>query len=227
MPESPILPTAIRYAAYSGLLMAWLLALPFIARIGDVQAFAEGHVVEWFQFALVALAAVLLAIAAWRLPTWRGLLALLAGLAGLAAMREQDMLLDSLWIGWKLPALLCLGLGIFVATRDLPALHRQVRRFITTPGFGILWAALLTVIGAAQLIGHGDLLGIVMGDNYDGRLKRVVEEAFESFGYLLLLIGTIETLLWVRGAVSHRSPAGGEATEAVAEEEPEMAGTAR
>jgi hypothetical protein len=57
---------------------------------------------------------------------------------------------------------------------------------------------LLFTWGAAQLIGHGPLLESVIA-NYDRDLKRVLEESLETFGYCVILVGTIEALLLARG----------------------------
>lgn len=200
-------PTALRYTAYSAVLLGSLLLLPTVARVGGTEAFYEGAFVEWLQFAIVSLAAVLLLIGAWRLERWRQLLGVLAVMATVAAVREKDDLLDHfvpwLW-GWKGPALAVGALGFVIALRDLPKFGSQVEPFARTTAFAVLWAGTFIVVGAAQLIGHGDLLRIVMADAYDADIKRVVEESFELFGYLMVLAGAIETL--IRLPYYHPSP---------------------
>lgn len=47
----------------------------------------------------------------------------------------------------------------------------------------------------AQLVGHGNFLQIIMGDDYVRDYKRVIEELGELFGYLLLVIGSVEFTL--------------------------------
>ncbi|MEX2672896.1 MAG: hypothetical protein WD294_12400 [Phycisphaeraceae bacterium] len=224
MKHDALAPTASRYAAYGAVLFGWLLLLPHIAKIGGVDAFRDGAIVEWFQFIVVLAAAGLFAVAAYRLPQWRQLLSVLAMFALIAAVREQDALLDRTvpWmLGWKGPALACLIVGLIAAVRDLPRFGAQLEPFARTNGFAILWTGAFAVICAAQMIGHGDLLRIITADAYDADAKRVVEEAFESFGYLLLLAGTVETLvhlphmapspIWRRGLnesplAAHESP---------------------
>ncbi|MFP4532385.1 MAG: hypothetical protein ACLFNS_06860 [Desulfobacterales bacterium] len=49
-----------------------------------------------------------------------------------------------------------------------------------------------------MLLGHGDFLQSLMGDNYDRSYKRVIEESLELMGYILVFAGTIEASVELR-----------------------------
>lgn len=201
MTDQSLVAKLTRFMLYSFMLLAWLLLVPVITRHGGMDAFREGNTVEWLQFGFVSLAATVLALSAWRWPRWRTLLNLMAALAALAAIREQDALLDRtvpFLLGWKGPALVCVSVGIILTARDFPNFVRQLDTFARTSAFGMMWAGALTVVCAAQLIGHGELVQAVMADAYNAEVKRVVEESFEAFGYLVLLMGSFETAAQAR-----------------------------
>jgi hypothetical protein len=60
--------------------------------------------------------------------------------------------------------------------------------------FLILWCGFLVAIAFAQPFGHQQFLRLIMGSDYSRFVKNVVEEAGELVGYMLTLIGTIETV---------------------------------
>lgn len=53
-------------------------------------------------------------------------------------------------------------------------------------------------LGLAQLVGHRPFLQLVMGDDYTGQYKRVIEESVELVGYFLLFVGSLESLTFVK-----------------------------
>ena len=83
----------------------------------------------------------------------------------------------------------------------------QLGRFLATHSVVVLWAGFLITVPLGQLIGHGDFLKSLMGDNYMRDYKRVLEETFELMGYILILAGTVEA------AVEMRTPEGCEGPE--------------
>jgi len=52
---------------------------------------------------------------------------------------------------------------------------------------------------------HGAFLQLVMGDDYNRDYKRVIEETLETMGYILILIGSFESVLQLRTAVPEPS----------------------
>ncbi len=191
-----------RYVVYGLVFLGTFAALRPITRRWGADAFREGHFVELAHLGLAAGASVVMFFFAWRWPRWRGLLAILAGMAGFAAMREMDYIFTGrLPGGWLIPALLVAGIAVAVAWRDGPVLGRQVRHYVSTAAFGLMWAGVLTVTVFAQLVGHGPLLDDLVDGRFDRDVKRVVEESLELLGYMLVAMGMIELLLNLRRRV--------------------------
>jgi hypothetical protein len=190
----------VRFAIYGAVILGVLASLTGIARRFGFDAFRENDLIETIQLGIVTLTGTALLIGGWRLQRWRQMLVMMAALVFVAAIRESDHTLDAILpLGWKGPALLVLAAGIFVVARDIHAFGRQIERFIPTAAFGMLWAAMIFVIGCAQLIGHGPLMQAIVGpENYSAALKRAMEESLELAGYLVLAIGCIETLFTLR-----------------------------
>jgi len=187
----------VRFALYTGLLSALFASLPWVVGPVGAGVFRENGPLEWLQVAVLALAAVLCARAARAQPQRRILLAVLAGGFALCVVREMDSMYQSLMpeTSRKTPAYIAgailLAAMIHLRQRLLP----QLLEFVPTRGFALLWVGGMTAGVFAQLVGNGDLLESLLGEHYVRIHKRMIEEAGETFGYLLLLVGVIETVL--------------------------------
>jgi len=71
-------------------------------------------------------------------------------------------------------------------------------QFLATHSVVVLWAGFLIAVPLGQLVGHGDFLQTLMGDDYLRDYKRVLEETFEVMGYILMLAGTVEAAVELR-----------------------------
>jgi len=187
-----------RFLVYTLAILGCTLSLPLVVGSdGDIAAFKENGAIEWTQCMLLAVAALLLfATAAQR--TFLGQSAVLLGLlVSVAATRELDSVLEA-WlplVSWKLPVVL-LGLAAAaVAWRSRAVLRPQLERLLSYRGLPLLWAGFVVAVPFGQLVGHGELLEALMGDDYTRDYKRVIEETTELVGYALIVVGTIE-LLW-------------------------------
>ncbi|MFW6189917.1 MAG: hypothetical protein ACOC7T_05740 [Planctomycetota bacterium] len=202
---------AVRFAAYTALLVVGYGLLPEAVVHGDIYAFKEGGFVEWCQLAILAVTAGVFAFAAWRIRAFRQWFSFLALAATLACMREFDSFFDALLplFGWQTPAFVVLACMLFVLWRSRRQIVTQAGTFVRWRGFALLWAGFVVVVVFAQLVGHSAFLEALMGDDYVRDYKRVIEELGELFGYALMLAGSIETfvdaLAFRRGA-SHASP---------------------
>jgi vacuolar-type H+-ATPase subunit I/STV1 len=117
--------------------------------------------------------------------------------SAIAAIREMDGIFDRIpVIRWEIPAAGLLIFAIGYAWRHRATLGPQVDYFVRTAPFGVLWAGFIVIALIAQLVGHGRFLELVMGDDYHRDYKRVIEEITELFGYLIFLLGAIETVLF-------------------------------
>ncbi len=204
----------LRYALYTLGVFLVTFSMRFFGRHGYDALFHEGGVLETLQVMLLTVCALLLLSGAFVMRARRELLLVLAGPVMLVVAREMDYLLKPALpvLGWKIGYLPLLA--ILWRLRDArrnAAFAADMRRFVQSQPFCILWAAFLTAIPVAQLLGDGTLLQNLLADDFTRAFKRVIEELLESVGYVLLLIGCIETLRWSRDSVV-ANPAEGSGT---------------
>lgn len=79
-------------------------------------------------------------------------------------------------------------------------LNRQIATFLSSRAFATLWAGFIVAVPVAQLLGHGPFLETLMGDDDERSYKRVIEESGELIGSILLLAGSIESMVQMRVA---------------------------
>lgn len=184
----------LRFIVYMVFLVVLGGLLNYIAGFGDMRQFKEGGAVEWLQFATLGIAAVLLLRAAVLDPPDAKIFPLIAAfLAMIAMVRECDTLLKQNMPvgGWKLPVAVIAVAAILVAWYNRKALGRELETLLLHPVFSLMWCGLAVVI-FGQMIGHGDFLEPLLGEDYARDYKRLLEECIEILGYYLILIGSIE-----------------------------------
>jgi len=190
---------ASRLALYTGVLLATYALLPEIVRNGDFAVFKEAGPIEWLQFLMLAATACMFLAGGLMFRALRQWFVVLAVLSLTACIRELDSVFDALlpYVGWQLPAVVMICVGVVTVWRNPRRFVRQAEEAVSRRGFAILWAGFVVAIVFAQLVGHGPFLKELMGDDYVRDYKRVIEELGELFGYALLVMGSVESLLEV------------------------------
>ncbi|HQA39175.1 MAG TPA: hypothetical protein PLW27_09735 [Kiritimatiellia bacterium] len=190
------LPLAARYSVYTLLIAALSVMLPDIVRHQGVAFFYENGTIEWLQFSLLGASVLLFALGALCLPAHRRLAALLGCVAAFAATREMDRVLGRLLpvVSWKIGGLFLVAAG-WLLLRHGRVLLPQIAAFLRTPAFVMLWAGFVIAVPLAQLVGHAPFFRLFMDEVHVRDIKRVFEESGEFMGYLILLFGTLESLL--------------------------------
>ncbi|MBN2594660.1 MAG: hypothetical protein JXA81_14220 [Sedimentisphaerales bacterium] len=187
-----------RFIIYTLSVFGFTASLPIIIEYGDIVIFSENGIIEWIQFILVMLTASTLLLSAKKsVYGSRELLYILSLVALFAAIRELDKTLDKSFpiLGWSLPAFLCAVAAGLIYWKNQDAVIVQMNTFMDTRAFSLLWCGFIVAVPFAQLVGHGAFLKLLMGDDYISNYKRVIEELSELLGYLLIFIGSVETLL--------------------------------
>ncbi|MDT0634478.1 hypothetical protein [Spectribacter hydrogenoxidans] len=188
---------------------AALLALAKTASAHRQQFFMEGHGLEGIHQGLLAAVVGLSVIGAILRPAWRSIFVVLALLGLLGSIRElNNFLSDALPIlGWQGPAgLVLIALaGYTIGSRR--RLGQELTTFLRSDALAMLWAGLVITALMAQQIGHGEFLQPLLGDDYQPVYKRVIEEVIEAFGYLMIALGTLQTVV--------RAPRNGEDADPV------------
>lgn len=210
-------PRLCRFTVYLGVLAILLALLPMLAAARGVDAFRENALVENVQVIILFVNGMMLLSYAIIKGRESQLLVLLATCLFIASARELDSFLGKEgWVlSWKGVALLIAVTSAVYLLPRLETLFGQLGRFSKTSAFGLFWAGFAQAVIVAQLLGHGEFLEALMGDDYVRAYKRVVEESGELVGYALLFFAAIETILYIR---SRSSLPGGEATSPAAGE---------
>lgn len=191
--------TAFRLVLYTGIVLGFTASLPAVARGRGLAAFTDGGIVEMAELALLIALTVVHAFAAWRVPAFRAVFTIMASLTAFAAFREYDHALDTMVpiFGWKIGYLAPVAAAVFVLRRP-DATGAQIAAFLGTRGFVMHWAGVIIAIPIGQLVGHGELLELLKGDDYNHHYKHAIEEILESAGYLVLATAACESIIELR-----------------------------
>ncbi|WP_316734947.1 hypothetical protein [Pedobacter aquatilis] len=111
--------------------------------------------------------------------------------------REQDIYFER-YLGkttWMYPVCLILMWFVYHLIRNFRRLVFELRNFVNSYSFGIFLTGFLTTFIFSRLFGRKIFWYAVMDERYFRAVKNAAEECLELFGYLMLLIATIELLL--------------------------------
>jgi hypothetical protein len=201
--------TALVLRLLSYCLWAALVALAATAEghwYGTGSRYGEASLVEYLETMFLVLVAALFWIAASSSTEWRGLCTALALVAVVAAIREQDSFFDhNVFDGfWQLLAAAVLGALAWYVYRYPGSVAAEARSFLETRGAGLLLAGFITVFVFSRIIGMQSFWRSVLGDHYQRVVKNFVEEGTELFGYSLLILAAVETIITIRERTAAR-----------------------
>lgn len=189
-----------RYLAYTVAAFLLMGMINLLVGEGDYSTLVENRLIEWMQFGMVAGTGAFLMLACFRSgESGRVLAVVLGSIACFAALRELDELLDALIpvVGWKIAFALPV-FAIVYALRHRSAFVQGLDRLVSMPAFALFWSGFLIAVPLAQLLGHGELLQALMGDDYIRAYKHVIEESAELIGYWVIVAAALEFRLTYR-----------------------------
>lgn len=194
-PES-MLSVAVRFGVYSLAVLACTASLPSLGSSRGIDFFRENGTLENAQAAILAVSAALFLWAARRVPEWKVCFWICAICAAVAFARELDSVFGAIipHVGWAVPAAVIVAVGGRPVWKNRGKLKHELPPFLSHRVFALAWAGFIVAVPFAQLLGHGDFLEMLMGDDYHRHYKRVIEEITETMGYMLILAGSIEAL---------------------------------
>lgn len=197
---------SFRYGFFTLLVLLLIFGIWWLGASRGVALFSEGSPLEWLQLGLLAGTFLTALHGAVKCPRFKQLMRILAILPALAIVRELDATLDTMIpkLGWHLPFHMILIPSVFYGWSNRTILARQLKMFVGNRSFGLMWAGLMVSMPFAQLIGHGDFLEQLFGNDYQRPFKRLIEECCELLGYLLILLASID---WVWQAGKNDEPA--------------------
>ncbi|WP_300669120.1 hypothetical protein [Desulfoluna sp.] len=158
--------------------------------------FSENSVLEYLQVTALFFTLICVCLSGQRDPSRGPLVALLAGAASIACIREFDFYLDRCFFdgAWQLLAVVTAFSAITRAGRYPDGLRASLHDFLGRSSFGLMAGGFMTVFVFSRLFGWQVLWRAIMGDGYMRVVKNAVEEGTELLGYTLILIGAMEFL---------------------------------
>lgn len=192
-PESPLQ----RGIENSVRLALMVLSVPFMA-ITDLvivgNRLGERSVIEWSQALVLLVTTVLFAGAARRRSDGRGFYLLASGFFACCFIREMDLTLDQWFFhgAWAYLSGGAAAVAIVRALRVRRTLLPGAVEFVNTRAFIYVQIGLVVVVILSRSLGSGRQLWFLLGQDDSYRLcKTFIQEALESFGYLLICFGAI------------------------------------
>lgn len=180
------------YAAAASLL-AELIRLD--AQIGSIETkFSEDSYTEYMQSFFLLTSSILLFIIYKRSRPRSYLALLLFAFTSTSLIREQDVYFENL-IGqttWLFPVLAIFIVVFYLVVRNWQSFVVQLDRYRYTFSAGLLTSGIITTYVFSRLFGRKIFWQTVMEDRYFRGVKNAAEECLELYGYLFILIATIE-----------------------------------
>ena len=174
-----------------------MLSVPFMV-ITDLvvvgNRLGERSVIEWSQALVLLVTTVLFAGAARRRSDGRGFYLLVSGFFACCFIREMDLMLDQWFFhgAWAYLSGGAAAVAIVLALRVRRTLRPGAVGFVNTRAFIYVQIGLVVVVILSRSLGSGRQLWFLLGQDDSYRLcKTVIQEALESFGYLLICFGAI------------------------------------
>lgn len=194
--------TIIRFSIYTVGILLLAVALPWLAQHREAAAFKENGAIEWLQLGFLVAMTTMLFRESTISPQFRHGFVILACVSAFAAIREMDAILDVMipWLGWKAGYIFIVFAGL-VGFTNQDVLQPQIKHFLNSRAFSLLWAGFIVAIPFAQLVGNGAFLQAIMSDDYSRDYRRMIEEIGELMGYGLLVIGSRELILHNRKSI--------------------------
>ncbi len=167
--------------------------LDFVVIADDIR---ENSVTELLQEGLLLLCTVFCMVRAVRIPEIRGAMVLASGFFAAMFVRELDFLFDDLlWHGaWAALVAPLLALCFFLAWRYRATVLPPLARFSTRRPYLYFLLGIVLLLVFSRIFGSGGLLWKhVLGDQYVSRVKAIVQEGLELYGYLLIALGMVSS----------------------------------
>jgi len=189
---------AVRYAGYTSLFFMLAGLVNLVAKGGEPQQFQEGGAIEWVQLSMICAAFAFFAAAAGASrPDARGIPLALAGIMGMAIIRESDAFFSRIFpymdFEWKLPFFGLAGILMWTLWHFRSDIRRHSLPFLAQPAFALFWIG-ICVVAYAQMTGHERYWLPLLKDFFIRDVKRINEETIEILGHLFLLAGSMECL---------------------------------
>ncbi|MGR5341966.1 hypothetical protein ACPV50_18790 [Vibrio astriarenae] len=159
----------------------------------------ESSFIEYTQETILLVVA-LLYFSLFRTDSYRSFAVLLGGFFTCLLIRELDGVFDQIVHGfWKYPAwavaISCIYYSFF---RHRESTLEAFQAYLRHPSFGLMLAAMGTLMVFSRLFGMGDLWQVILNDGYHRAAKNIAEEGTELLAYTLTLCAAAWHVISIR-----------------------------
>lgn len=192
--------TFIRFSFYFfGIAVCVFLVLRLLIQFGFQILLKDNNIIEWTEFFWLFVSSIFLFLSARSTGAFRTLYGILWIFPVVAGIRELDVVFDQIFHGaWAVPAGFLYALILYRGYVNFPGLKKETLRFVHTQQIVFLGLGLFVVVFIAQFMGQKVLWHAMLGQSYQRIIGRFVEEFLEFFGYILILVGSVECYLDAR-----------------------------
>ena len=147
---------------------------------------------ELLEDLLLLLSTTVFLAKAWGHFESRGFLVLVGGFFACMLIRELDFAFDVIHHGaWRYPAILTAAASIALAIACRKTVLAPMAAYVDTKSCIYVSIGLLIVMVFGRLFGSGRLIWIdIMGMDYKGVYKTIIQEGLELFGYVFVSYGS-------------------------------------
>jgi hypothetical protein len=176
------------------LLTALTAAVPLIVYMDSIilgNGVSEYSMTELMEDVLLLFSTTVFYVEAWGRPESRGFLVLVGGVFACMLIRELDFAFDVIHHGaWLCPALLTAAASVALAIACRKTVFAPMAAYADSKSSIYVSIGLLIVMVFSRLFGSGRLIWIdIMGTDYRGVYKTIIQEGLELFGYVFISYG--------------------------------------
>jgi hypothetical protein len=189
--------TLSRFLLYFAVFTIILVLLSLLlCRYGYGTGLREDGIIEWFEFLWLCISSLFLFLAARRTNEYASLFSVLWIIPLIAGIRELDAVFDSIFHGaWVIPAAAISMVVFYRIFKSFGQIKIEALRFTQTQQVVFLGIGFFIVVVFSRVCGEQAVWNSLLGEHYIRKVGRFIEEYLEFFGYVIIIIGSLECYL--------------------------------
>ncbi len=168
-----------------------------LCRFGFEIVAKEDGLMEWLECLWLCISCLFLFLASTRKTDYSKLFGILWLVPLIAVFRELDGIFDKAFFhgAWVVPAGIIVILVVYKILKSSATLAAEVLGFMQSQQIIFLGFGFFMVVVFAQVCGWQAVWHKLLGEHYHRRVGRFIEELIEFFGYVTIIMGSLECWL--------------------------------